>query len=73
MQSKLTGEIISLLYRYLDLINWKKQLFEKMVNDMEEVEALSEYQQLLGDRTDLYILIQDMEKLMNKEVYYGEK
>jgi len=73
MQSKISGEILAILYKYMDLLNEKKRHFEELVGDIQEVEKLETYQNILDNRTDVYILIQEMEKMINKEVYYGKK
>jgi len=69
---KLSGETLSVLYDYLDLLNEKKREMEKMVGDMEEVANLKVYESLLDERSRVYILIQELEKIANKEVYYGK-
>ena len=69
---KLSGEVLLILYNYLDLLNEKKENLEQLVGDMEEVSDLKVYQDILDERNNVYILIQDLGKITNEEVYYGK-
>lgn len=52
-----------MLRQYLDVINWKKFQMEVLVNDIETVEQLGEYQKLLEERE----LIVDMLELLESK------
>ena len=72
MKEKVGVKTLVVLYRYLDLLNEKKRFLEETVGDIEQVERLDIYEDLIDERNTLYCLIQDLENIKNKEVYYGK-
>ena len=72
MKEKIGVKTLVVLYRYLDLLNEKKRFLEETVGDIEQVERLDIYEDLIDERNTLYKLIQDLENIENKEVYYGK-
>ena len=72
MKEKVGVKTLVVLYRYLDLLNEKKRFLEETVGDIEQVERLDIYEDLIDERNTLYKLIQDLENIQNKEVYYGK-
>ena len=72
MKEKVGVKTLVVLYRYLDLLNEKKRFLEETVGDIEQVERLDIYEDLIDERNTLYKLIQDLENIENKEVYYGK-
>ena len=72
MKEKVGVKTLVVLYRYLDLLNEKKRFLEETVGDIEQVERLDIYEDLIDERNTLYKLIQDLEDIKDKEVYYGK-